>query len=141
VFKKGAAILSIHLQVPLVPVAIDGFYEAWPRGRKFQKFAPLKIEFGDPIYPPPESEASAAAYEQLTAELKQRVVRIWNELRQAQSAGQGTPSQYRWQLFIVLAERLRLPARAPPAGLPFFPPPRTGLQRTYIATAIWFDRL
>ena len=29
-FKKGAAILSIHLQVPIVPIAIDGFYDAWP---------------------------------------------------------------------------------------------------------------
>ena len=31
IFKKGAAILSIHLQVPIVPVAIAGFYEAWPQ--------------------------------------------------------------------------------------------------------------
>ena len=53
-FKKGAAILAIHQQVPIVPVAIDGFHEAWPRGRSFQKFAPLKIAFGDPIYPPAE---------------------------------------------------------------------------------------
>ncbi len=36
VFKKGAAILSIHLQVPIVPVAIEGFYEAWPRNRLFR---------------------------------------------------------------------------------------------------------
>ena len=47
-FKKGAAILSIHLQVPIVPVAIEGFYDAWPRGKAFQKFAPLEIQFGDP---------------------------------------------------------------------------------------------
>ena len=39
VFKKGAAILSIHLQAPIVPVAIEGFYEAWPRGKSFQKFS------------------------------------------------------------------------------------------------------
>ena len=25
IFKKGAAILSIHMQVPIVPVAIEGF--------------------------------------------------------------------------------------------------------------------
>ena len=85
VFRKGAAILSIHLQVPIVPVAIDGFYESWPRGRKFQKFGPLKIVFGDPIYPPPKSEGSEGAYERLTAELKQRVIAMWNELRQAGS--------------------------------------------------------
>ncbi len=36
-FKKGAAILSIHLQVPIVPVAIDGFYDSWPRGKAVSK--------------------------------------------------------------------------------------------------------
>jgi long-chain acyl-CoA synthetase len=81
VFKKGAAILSIHLQVPIVPVAIEGFYKVWPRNKPFQGFAPLKIKFGDPILPPPESKASEAAYEWLTAELKTRVVTMWEELR------------------------------------------------------------
>ncbi len=81
-FKKGAAILSIHMQAPIVPVAIDGFYEAWPRGKTFfQKLAPLKIAFGDPILPPPESQASETAYETLTAELRQRVVEMWERLR------------------------------------------------------------
>ncbi|HKT88781.1 MAG TPA: AMP-binding protein [Candidatus Sulfotelmatobacter sp.] len=81
IFKKGAAILAIHMQVPIVPVAIDGFYEAWPRNKGFQKFAPLRMKIGDPILPPPESEASEAAYEKLTAELKNKVVGMWNEIR------------------------------------------------------------
>jgi 1-acyl-sn-glycerol-3-phosphate acyltransferase len=81
IFKKGAAILSVHMQVPIVPVAIDGFYEAWPRNKAFQGFTPLKMEFGGPLIPPPESEASEAAYERLTAELKARVVKMWEELR------------------------------------------------------------
>jgi long-chain acyl-CoA synthetase len=85
IFKKGAAILSIHLQVPIVPVAIDGFYDAWPRGKGFQRFAPLRMKFGDPIQPPPEREASEAAYERLTAELKRRVMEMWNTLRAAQT--------------------------------------------------------
>jgi len=80
VFKKGAAILSIHLQVPIVPVAIDGFYEAWPRNRPFQGFKPLRMVFGDPIMPPPESAASEEAYEKLTAELKGRIVAMWEKL-------------------------------------------------------------
>jgi long-chain acyl-CoA synthetase len=81
IFKKGAAILSIHMQVPIMPVAIEGFYEAWPRNKPFQRFTPLKIVFGDPIFPPPESEASEAAYEQLTRDLKARVVEMWERLR------------------------------------------------------------
>jgi 1-acyl-sn-glycerol-3-phosphate acyltransferase len=80
-FKKGAAILSIHLQVPIVPVAIEGFYDAWPRGKRFQKFAPLQIKFGDPILPVPVSQASEEAYAKLTAELRTRVVGMWDELR------------------------------------------------------------
>jgi long-chain acyl-CoA synthetase len=82
IFKKGAAILSIHVQVPIVPIAIEGFYEAWPRGKNFfQKLAPLQMVFGDPIQPPPESEASEAAYEKLTGEVKGCVVEMWENLR------------------------------------------------------------
>ena len=80
-FKKGAAILSVHLQVPIVPVAIDGFFDAWPRGKGLPKFVPVKMKFGDPIYPPPEAQASEEAYTQLTAQLKDRVVGMWEELR------------------------------------------------------------
>ena len=79
-FKKGAAILATHLHVPIVPVAMDGFFEAWPRGKKFQKFTPLKITFGDPIQPPAAVEANEAAYDKLNAELKARVVEMWEEL-------------------------------------------------------------
>jgi long-chain acyl-CoA synthetase len=81
VFKKGAAILSIHLQVPIVPVAIEGFYEAWPRARPFQRFAPLQMIFGDPIYPPPEAEASETAYEELIGKVKRHVIEMWEPLR------------------------------------------------------------
>jgi long-chain acyl-CoA synthetase len=84
IFKKGVAILSIHMQVPIVPVAIDGFYEIWPRGSSFfQKIAQMKMVFGEPIFPPPESEASEAAYETLTAEVKAKVVAMWEELHGA----------------------------------------------------------
>ncbi|MGZ4827763.1 MAG: AMP-binding protein, partial [Terriglobales bacterium] len=81
VFRKGAAILSIHTQAPIVPVAIEGFYEAWPRHKKFPKFTDLQLVFGKPIQPPPLSEASEAAYERLTSELKSKVVGMWQELR------------------------------------------------------------
>ena len=34
-FKKGAPILARHLRVPIVPVALKGIYELWPRNRAF----------------------------------------------------------------------------------------------------------
>jgi long-chain acyl-CoA synthetase len=81
IFKKGAAILSTHLQVPIVPIAIEGFYDAWPRNQRFQGFKALKMVFGDPIMPSPEGEATEEAYEKLIAELKSRVVTMWEGLR------------------------------------------------------------
>ena len=81
IFKKGAAILSIHLQVPIVPVAIEGFYDAWPRSQPFRRFAPLEMVFGEPMAPPPESAASEQSYGQLTADLRARVVEMWKQLR------------------------------------------------------------
>jgi long-chain acyl-CoA synthetase len=84
VFRKGAAILSIHEQVPIVPVAIEGFYDAWPRHQKWPTLSNLRMVFGKPIVPPPVSEASDAAYDKLTADLKERVVGMWQELRRAE---------------------------------------------------------
>jgi long-chain acyl-CoA synthetase len=82
IFRKGAAILAIHEQAPIIPVAIEGFYEAWPRHKKFPKFANLQMVFGKPIQPPPLSDASEAAYERLIAEVKSTVVAMWRELRE-----------------------------------------------------------
>jgi long-chain acyl-CoA synthetase len=87
VFRKGAAILSIHAQAPIVPVAIEGFYDAWPRHKKFPKFANLQLVFGKPIQPPPLNEASEAAYERLTSELKSTVVAMWRQLREKELRG------------------------------------------------------
>jgi len=89
VFKKGAAILSIHLQVPIIPVAIEGFHGVWPRNQKFRGFAPLKMAFGDSISPPPESEASEEAYEKLTADLRGRIVAMWEGLRKLEAGASG----------------------------------------------------
>jgi long-chain acyl-CoA synthetase len=86
VFRKGAAILSIHEQAPIVPVAIEGFYEAWPRHKRFPKTAELRLVFGKPILPPPVSAASEAEYDRLTAKLKSTVVEMWEELRRTERA-------------------------------------------------------
>ncbi len=85
VFKKGAAILSRHMNVPIVPVALEGFYEAWPRGQGFKGFKHLSIAIGDPIYPDP-NEPPEKAYERLTAELRNRVFGMWSEMHRALEA-------------------------------------------------------
>jgi long-chain acyl-CoA synthetase len=93
-FRKGAAILSIHTQAPIVPVAIEGFYEAWPRHKKFPQFTALRMVFGKPIQPPALDQASEAAYERLTSELKSRVVAMWQELREKEFREKELPGQH-----------------------------------------------
>ena len=94
IFRKGAAILSIHTQAPIVPVAIEGFYEAWPRHKALPKFTDLQMVFGKPIQPPPLNEASEAAYERLTAELKSRVVGMWQKLREKELKEKELPGKH-----------------------------------------------
>jgi long-chain acyl-CoA synthetase len=79
-FKKGAAILATHLQVPIVPVAIDGFERAWGRGRGIRLFQKLQIRVGEPIEPPPATNASEKTYDTLTQELRQKVMEMWLDL-------------------------------------------------------------
>jgi long-chain acyl-CoA synthetase len=46
VFKKGAAILAKELAVKLVPVYIQGSYEAWPTGVVLPRSHPIRVVFG-----------------------------------------------------------------------------------------------
>lgn len=51
-FKKTFAILSKELNVPIIPVAIQGAYHALPTGKKIPKiFSPVKVKFLAPINP------------------------------------------------------------------------------------------
>ncbi len=51
-FKKTFAILSRELNIPVVPVAIKGAYEALPRGSRFPRpFKKISIKFYQPVYP------------------------------------------------------------------------------------------
>jgi long-chain acyl-CoA synthetase len=89
-FKKGAAILAAHLRVPIYPVALDGFYDAWPRGRRFPRLSRLRVQFGDPIQPPAQTEKnSEETYAQLTEELRRRVVEMWESLKERKPASEG----------------------------------------------------
>ena len=79
-FKKGAAILSQHLAVPVVPVAINGVFELWPRNRRFdwRRLLPwsghrVSITFGMAITPP-EGISSAA----FTTVLRDHVEELWH---------------------------------------------------------------
>lgn len=48
-FKKGASILATELRVPIVPAAISGAYDVWPRASKRIRLAKVRVAFGPPI--------------------------------------------------------------------------------------------
>jgi 1-acyl-sn-glycerol-3-phosphate acyltransferase len=50
--KPGFSLLSRRANAPVVPVVIDGMYEAWPRTRRFPKIGgKIVIKIGEPISP------------------------------------------------------------------------------------------
>lgn len=85
-FRKGAAILASHLQVPVIPAALEGLYEVWPRNRalSWRAFLPwsgtrVKVRFGPALAPEPvpgtqASQGEAETYYEAFAEKLRRVV-------------------------------------------------------------------
>ena len=49
-FKKGAAILATELDLPIVPVALDGLYKVWGRSSGKINFSKVKMRFGEPFF-------------------------------------------------------------------------------------------
>jgi long-chain acyl-CoA synthetase len=81
-FKKGAPILAQHLNVPIVPAALKGIHELWPRNGKvnWALVAPwsghrVRIEIGKPVTIAPGVTANDAA-----ATLRERVNAMWQAL-------------------------------------------------------------
>jgi long-chain acyl-CoA synthetase len=87
-FKKGAAILATELNLPIVPVALDGPYLIWPRKSSRISFAKVRITFGAPIDPrtvASHEKNEEAAYEKVSALLKLRVQQMLDEMRATHS--------------------------------------------------------
>ena len=73
-FKRGVALLVKRAQCPVVPAAIDGAFEAWPRARKRPKllFAPkLRVLYGEAIpYDELMADGADAALERVEREVR-----------------------------------------------------------------------
>ncbi len=103
-FKKGAAILATELDVPIIPVALDGLHKVWARKSMRIRPAKVKILIGKPFYardiigkakaltPAPDTNPAApavpgspltgeAAYTAVTDHLKAEITQMIAELR------------------------------------------------------------
>lgn len=95
-FKKGAAILATELDLPIVPVALDGLYKVWPRKSWRIRPAKVKITIGEPFYARDVIARSAspvanstemihhdADYAAVTAHLKNTIADMIEEMRKS----------------------------------------------------------
>jgi long-chain acyl-CoA synthetase len=81
-FKKGAPILAQHMRVPIVPVAIKGVHEIWPRGQglNWKLLLPwsghrVRIAIGEPMRFDEHADYHASA-----GALRERVDQMWRAL-------------------------------------------------------------
>lgn len=66
-FKKFFAILSVELNIPIVPVVLDGTFESLPSGKMFPRPARVIVKYLEPIYP------EGLSYEELTMKVKEAI--------------------------------------------------------------------
>ena len=89
-FKKGAAILATELDLPIVPVAMDGLYKVWARRSRRIRPAKVKVRIGKPFYPRElltEETPSEEKYEIVTAHIKDTIASMIEEMRDSRSNG------------------------------------------------------
>jgi 1-acyl-sn-glycerol-3-phosphate acyltransferase len=77
--KPGFCLLARRAQVPLIPVGIDGAYDAWPRQQKLPRWASLRLCAGKPITP---EEYGLMNDDELVAELRERMIECQHAARQ-----------------------------------------------------------
>jgi 1-acyl-sn-glycerol-3-phosphate acyltransferase len=66
----GFCVIARRAGVPLVPVALDGAFDAWPRQRTVPRPATVHVVWGQPILP---QEAEKLSDDELVAEVLKRV--------------------------------------------------------------------
>jgi long-chain acyl-CoA synthetase len=82
-FKKGVGILSMELDVPLVPTLIEGTYEVLPRGALWPTFKKIKVTFRKPIHLKDinfaDKQADKDDYEWIVFKLRDMIIEMKKE--------------------------------------------------------------
>ncbi|MFW6107509.1 MAG: lysophospholipid acyltransferase family protein [bacterium] len=77
-FGAGFAMMAARAGVPVVPVALAGTFEAWPRHRALPRAGRVAVAFGEPVGPP---EGGREACRAAAAAVRRRVVALHQELK------------------------------------------------------------
>jgi 1-acyl-sn-glycerol-3-phosphate acyltransferase len=81
-FKRGTALLFRRAECPVMPVAIEGCFDAWPRNRSFPHLVgkSVAVKFGEPIS---ASELSALGPDGALRMLRGRIDEMRLQLRES----------------------------------------------------------
>jgi 1-acyl-sn-glycerol-3-phosphate acyltransferase len=75
-FQNGFALVVRRVDVPIVPVAITGSHQAWPRGRAIFHPAPIRVKYGPPV------PVAGLKPTEIVARVESAIHRLFDELRQ-----------------------------------------------------------
>ena len=80
-FEGGAALISLKTGAPIVPVWLDGTFEAYPSSKKIPRPRRVAVTFGEPIFPSdlPDGISEKERREELLRLLKDALVKISGE--------------------------------------------------------------
>ncbi len=91
-FKLGTGFLAMQLNVSIIPVHIEGSFQAFPKGAHFPKRHPIRIQFGRPIDIAPyqarlEVESNRRLCREIVDEIRSRI----EEMANADTSSQPLP--------------------------------------------------
>jgi long-chain acyl-CoA synthetase len=87
-FKAGLGLLAWELQVPIVPVHIEGTHEALPVGKHVPRKNRVRVTFGEPVTMDQYRELAKAVppdelYRRIAADVRRRIVALGDGVRPA----------------------------------------------------------
>lgn len=83
--EKGVVLVVRKAHVPVVPVAIDGSFESWPKGKKMFHAHPIRLMYGPPM------DFRGMKPDEIVAKIDRTLRAMYDELRAMRREGRDTP--------------------------------------------------
>ncbi len=77
-FRPGFSALAFRARATVLPVAIEGAYQAWPRSRKLPRLGVIHVHYCEPIFP---DQLTRFDDRTLIEEVRRRIVEAHDALR------------------------------------------------------------
>lgn len=76
--QPGVAMLAQRAKVPVVPVAIDGAFNVWPKGAAVPRGGTVLVKYGQPF---PADEVATLSAEELVTACRDRIQHLLDDLK------------------------------------------------------------